>query len=91
MTEFHFEDPDVKNTPLEIGLPSCAIAKDNFTDPQGKQIRMENKESFQAEVRKQREHSHCRCSCRPDCLKAVCHAFDWVIWTMQRIGNFNGC
>ena len=24
-------------------------------------------------------------------LKAVCHAFDWVIWTIQRIGNLNGC
>ena len=24
-------------------------------------------------------------------LKAVCHAFDWVIWTIQRIVNFNGC
>ena len=24
-------------------------------------------------------------------LKAVCHAFDWVIWTIRRIGNLNGC
>ena len=23
-------------------------------------------------------------------LKAVCHAFDWVIMTIQRIGNLNG-
>ena len=23
-------------------------------------------------------------------LKAVCHAFDWVIMTLQRIGNLNG-
>ena len=23
-------------------------------------------------------------------LKAVCHAFDWVIVTIQRIGNLNG-
>ena len=51
MTEFHFEDPDLKNCTLEIGFPSCAIEKDNFTDSQGKQIRTENKESFQAEVR----------------------------------------
>ena len=54
MTEFHFEDPDLKNSALEIGFPSCAIEKDNFTDSQGKQIRTENKESFQAEVRKQK-------------------------------------
>ena len=24
-------------------------------------------------------------------LKAVCHVFDWVIITIQRIGNLNGC
>ena len=24
-------------------------------------------------------------------LKAVCHAFDWVNWTIQRIGNLNSC
>ena len=24
-------------------------------------------------------------------LKAVCHAFDWVTGTIQRIGNLNGC
>ena len=39
MTEFHFEDPDLKNSTLETGFPSCAIEKDNFTDSQGKQIR----------------------------------------------------
>ena len=54
MTEFHFEDPDLKNSTLEIGFSSCAIEKVNFTDSQGKRIRTENKESFQAEVRKQR-------------------------------------
>ena len=54
MTEFRFEDPDLKNSMSGIGFPSCAIEKDNFTDSQGKQIRTENKESFQAEVRKQR-------------------------------------
>ena len=51
MTEFRFEDPDLMNSTLEIGFPSCAIEKDNFTDSQGKQIRTENKESVQAEVR----------------------------------------
>ena len=55
MSEFRFEDPDLTNSTLEIGFPSCAIKKDNFTDSQGKQIRRENKESFQAEVRKQRD------------------------------------
>ena len=55
MTEFHFEDPNLKNSTLEIGLPSCAMAKGNFTDSRGKQIRMENKESLQAEVRKEME------------------------------------
>ena len=23
-------------------------------------------------------------------LKAVCHAFDWLIMTIERIGNLNG-
>ena len=45
MSEFHFEDPDLKNSTLEIGFPSCAIEKDNFIDSQGK-VRTENKESF---------------------------------------------
>ena len=27
MTEFHFEDPDLKNSTLEKGFPSCAIEK----------------------------------------------------------------
>ena len=71
MTEFHFEDPDLKrdlkNSTLEIGFPSCAIEKDNFTGSQGKEIRTENTESFQAEVRKQRAHLRCRCSRRPSC------------------------
>ena len=56
MTEFHSEDPDLKNSTLEKGFPSCAIAKDNFTDSQGKQIRMKNKGSFQNEGWKQREN-----------------------------------
>ena len=46
MSEFHFEDPDLKNSTLEKGFPSCPIEKDNFIDSQGKQIRTENKESF---------------------------------------------
>ena len=54
MTEFHFEDSNLKYSTVEIGFASCAIEKDNFTDSQGKQIRTEKKESFQAEVRKQR-------------------------------------
>ena len=71
MSEFRLEDPDLKNSTLETGLPSCAIVKDNFTESQGKQIRMENKESFQAEVRKQREHLYCRFSRRLDCLRSL--------------------
>ena len=71
MTEFHFEDPDLKNSALEIGLPSCTVAKDKFTDSQGKQIRMGNKEPVQAEVQKQREHLRCRCSHRPGCLRPL--------------------
>ena len=67
MTEFHFEDPDLRNSTLEIGFPSGAIEKDYFTDSQGKQIRTENKESFQAEIRKQRAHLRCCCSRHPSC------------------------
>ena len=71
MTEFHFEDPDLKSSKLEIGLPSCAVPKDNFTDSKGKRVRMENKESFQIDVRKQREHLRCRSSHRPGCLRSL--------------------
>ena len=56
MTEFHFEDPDLKNSTLEIEFSSCVVELDNFTDSQGKQIRTEDKESFHAEVPKQRAH-----------------------------------
>ena len=46
MSEFHFEDRDLRDSTLEIGFPSCSIEKDNFLDSQGKQIRTENKGSF---------------------------------------------
>ena len=46
MNEFHFEDPDLKSSTLELGFPSCAIEKDNLIDSQRKQIRTESKESF---------------------------------------------
>ena len=52
MNEFHFEDPDLKNSTLEIGFPNCPIENDNFTDSEGKQMRTENKEFCQAEVGK---------------------------------------
>ena len=56
MNEFHFEDPDLKNT-LEIGFPSCAVEKDKLIDSQRKQIRTEEEHRlFQGEVRKQRAH-----------------------------------
>ena len=67
ISEFHLEDQDLKNSMLEIGFPSCAIEKDKFIDSQGKQVRTENKESFQAEVRKQWAHLRCCCSHRPSC------------------------
>ena len=62
MSEFHFEDLDLRNSKSETGFPSCAIEKDNFIDSQGKQVHTENKKSFQAEVRKQRVILRCRCS-----------------------------
>ena len=46
MTEFHFEDPDLKDSTLEIGFPSCAIAKDNFTDSQGSKFERKTKSLF---------------------------------------------
>ena len=67
MNEILCEDADLKNSTLEIVFPSCEIEKDNFVDSQGKQLRTENKESFQVEVRKQRVHLCCRCSRRPSC------------------------
>ena len=67
MNEVHCKDPDLENSTLEIGFLSSAIEKDNFIDSQGKQIRKENKESFQAEVRKQRVHLCFRYSRRPSC------------------------
>ena len=71
MSEFHFEDPDLKISTLEVGFPSCAIERDNFIDSQGKKIRTENKESFQAEARKQRVHLRYRCSRRPSCYSSL--------------------
>ena len=67
MSESHFENPDLKNIMLEIGFPRCAVEKDSFIESRGKQIRMENKESFQAEARKQQAHLCCRCIRRPGC------------------------
>ena len=56
MSEFHFEDPDLKNSTLEKGFPSCAIEKDNFIDSQGKLIRTENKEFFSSRSSKNNGH-----------------------------------
>ena len=36
-----------------MGVPSCEIENENFRVSQGKQIRMENKESFESKVLKQ--------------------------------------
>ena len=46
MSEFRFEDTDLMNSTLEIGFPSSAIEKDNFTDSQGKQIQRKTKSLF---------------------------------------------
>ena len=40
----------------EIGLPNCEIEKDNFRASQGKQIRTEDKESFESKILKQKQH-----------------------------------
>ena len=44
MNQFHYEDPDLKNSTLEIGFQSCAIEKEILIDSQGKQIRTDNEE-----------------------------------------------
>ena len=46
-TEFYFGGPDLQYRTPKIGCPSYGIEKDNFRDSQGKQIRTENKESFE--------------------------------------------
>ena len=51
MAKFHFEDPDLKNSMLEIGFPSFADERDNFIDSKRNQIRTENKESFKPKFR----------------------------------------
>ena len=40
----------------KMGLPSCEIENDNSRVFQGKQIRAKNKESFESEVLKQKQH-----------------------------------
>ena len=47
-----------------MGCPGCEIEKDNFRNSQGKEIRTENKESFESKVLKQRQHCVCSCHCR---------------------------
>ena len=46
MSEFRFEDPDLKSSTLEIGFPSCAIEKDNFTDSLGSKFERKTKSLF---------------------------------------------
>ena len=66
MTEFHFEDPDLKNSTLEIGFPNCAIEKDNFTDSQGKHFERKTK-SLSSQSSETKAHLRCRCNRRPTC------------------------
>ena len=55
-TEFYFRCLDLQYRTPEIGFPSCEIEKDNFRVSQGKQIRTEDKESFESKVLKQKQH-----------------------------------
>ena len=46
MSQFHYEDPDLKDSTLEIGFPSCAIEKDNFIDSQGSKFERKTRSLF---------------------------------------------
>ena len=46
MSEFRFEDPDLKNSTLEIGFLSCAVEKDNFIGSQGSKFARKTKSLF---------------------------------------------
>ena len=50
MSGFHFEDPDLKSSTLEIRFQSSAIEKDNFIDAQGKHIRSQGKQGVLVSV-----------------------------------------
>ena len=46
MTEFHFEDPDLKSSTLEIGFPSCAIEKTTSHTLKGSKFERTTKSLF---------------------------------------------
>ena len=50
--EFYFRGLDLQCRTPETGFPCCEIEKDNFRDSHGKQVRAENKESFESKVLK---------------------------------------
>ena len=53
---FNFGGLDLQYRTPEIEFPSCEIEKENLRDSQGKQIRTQNKESFESKVLKQKQH-----------------------------------
>ena len=55
-TEFYFRALDQQYRTPEMEYPSREIEKNNFRDSQGKQIRTEDKESFESKVLKQKQH-----------------------------------
>ena len=48
MNQFHYEDPDLIDSTLEIGFPSCAIEKDNFMDSQGSKFERKTRSLFKS-------------------------------------------
>ena len=53
-SEFYFGGLGLQYRTPAIGLPSCEIENDNFRDSQRRQIRTENKRSFESKVLKQK-------------------------------------
>ena len=56
MAEFYYTGLGQQCRTPEMEFPSCEIEKDIFRVSQGKQIRTNNKESFESKVLKQKEH-----------------------------------
>ena len=46
MSQFHFEDPNLKNRTLEIAFPSCGIEKESFIDSQGSKFERKTRSHF---------------------------------------------
>ena len=54
--KFYFKCRALHYRMLVMEFPSCEIEKNNLRDSQGKQIRTENKDSFESKVLKQNQH-----------------------------------